>query len=359
MNRPSIMRRPLRWVGFTIIEILIAIVVLVLGITGIIALFPTAIESGNQTVEDSYAAAITQSVVDAITVGIREARYVYDINIDPAVVGDEWTYFIFTHDGVIDPIPQQPELYSSGVQTQATAGGYSVNVRTGPTGASATPRLHDRDYCILLPRAVQLGATGVGTGALTTPTNNDVTREPFFLYPVPVNAGENSQRDPARLAAGQVIDNLAVDRQRPQLDGTPIAWIPRVFRLGTYRDPAGTAFQLPGTFKPGDVREEFLGDQVLGQDTIALDPYPTYSFAFAMRRARIDSNENGRIDEAGALTGANRQDDFSDSLYLLRVYIFKNFDQQAADDLAPGLNPGMAVPRTNVPVRKFVTLISL
>ena len=52
--------------GFTLIEILIAIVVLVLGIVGIISLFPTAIESGNKTVEDSYAAAITQSVVDAI-----------------------------------------------------------------------------------------------------------------------------------------------------------------------------------------------------------------------------------------------------------------------------------------------------
>ena len=48
--------------GFTIIEILIAIVVLVLGITGIVALFPTAIESGNQTVEDTYSATITQSV---------------------------------------------------------------------------------------------------------------------------------------------------------------------------------------------------------------------------------------------------------------------------------------------------------
>ena len=353
MNRQSFVRLR-RSRRFTIIEILIAIVVLVLGITGIIALFPTAIESGNQTVEDSYAAAITQSVVDAISVGIREARYVHDINIDPTVVGDEWTYFIFTHDGVIDPLPIEPELYDSGVQQTATPGGYSARVRTGPTGASATPRLHDRDYCVLLPRAVQLNATGTGTGTLTTPTNNDVTREPFFIYPVPVNTGEDDQRSPARLTSGNVIDNLAVSRQRPQLDGTPIAWIPRVYPLGTYRDPAGTAFTLPGTFRPGDVRQEFLGEQVLGEDTIALDPYPNYSFAFAMRRERIDSNENGRIDESGSVL-----DDFSDSLFLLRVYVFKNFDQQAADDLAPGLNPGMAVPRTNVPVRKFVTLISL
>jgi type II secretory pathway pseudopilin PulG len=349
----SILRRPLRAVGFTIIEILIAIVVLVLGITGIIALFPTAIESGNQTVEDSYAAAITQSVVDAITVGIREARYTYDIS---GAAGDEWTYFIFNHDGVVDPMPLQPEQYASGVQQTPTPGGYAV-----PTGASVGPRLYDRDYCILLPRAVQLGASGVGVGALSVVTNNDVTREPFFLYPVPLTPGEEKQRDDFALTNGTVVDNLAVDRQRPQLDGTPIAWIPRVYRLGTYRDPAGTPFTLPldagGTpFRPGDIRLEFRSEAVVVEDTAATELYTNYSFAFAMRRARIDSNENGRIDEAGALAN---QDDFSDSLYLLRIYIFKNFDQSAADQLAPTLNAGMAVPRTNVPVRKFVTLISL
>ena len=52
--------------GFTLLEILIAIVVLVLGITGIVALFPTAIGSSRATVQDTYAAAIGQSVIDAL-----------------------------------------------------------------------------------------------------------------------------------------------------------------------------------------------------------------------------------------------------------------------------------------------------
>ena len=93
---PAHRRRLHQASAFTIIEILIAIVVLVLGISGIIALFPTAIDSGNQTVEDSYAAAITQSVMDAISVGVRESRY----TLTTGTPGDErnWTFFIFDHE---------------------------------------------------------------------------------------------------------------------------------------------------------------------------------------------------------------------------------------------------------------------
>src|SRR5579864_7146498 len=94
--------------GFTILEILIAIVILVIGISGIVALFPTAIESGNQTVQDSYAAAITQSVVDAIAVGVRESRYrVLDASQRP------WSYFILDHDGVYDAMVPSPQAYKT------------------------------------------------------------------------------------------------------------------------------------------------------------------------------------------------------------------------------------------------------
>lgn len=352
---PRTLSRARRAAGFTIIEILIAIVVLVLGITGIIALFPTAIESGNQTVEDSYSAAITQSVVDAISVGIREARYTY---ITPGK--EEWTYFIFNHDGVVDPIPTMPEQYTA-AQVPASPSFASYVVPTGKSWSSGGPFLYDRDYCILLPKAVDL-VSGVGQGNLLAGPNKDVTKEPFFLYPVPLlpnvsPTDESDQRHPTRLDDGVgIVDNLSVLRQRPQIDGTPTAWIPRVFYLGRYRDPFGTPFSVPSPFNPGDVRSEFRGQAANGEETIATDPYPNYSFCFAMRRARIDSNENGRIDETGALTD---QDDFSDSLYLLRIMVFKNFSQVAADQLQPGQNPGMAVPKSNVPIRKFVTLISL
>src|SRR5271167_3063026 len=70
------MRQTRRSASFTILEILIAIVILVLGISGIVALFPSAIQSGNKTIEDSYSAAITQSVIDAVSVGMRKHAYI-------------------------------------------------------------------------------------------------------------------------------------------------------------------------------------------------------------------------------------------------------------------------------------------
>lgn len=333
--------------AFTIIEILIAIVVLVLGIVGIIALFPTAIDSGNKTIEDSYSAAITQSVVDAITVGLRESRYSYR-----ATGGATWTYFVFNHDGVLDPPPRFPEQFT------ANQGNYAFTPSPPNPG---TGNIWDKDYCIVLPQAVSLSATGVGT-SLITGANTAAQNEPNFLYPVPlVPAGEADQHRDSRLASGSVIDNMHLSRWRSDRTGERVPWVPRVYRLGVYRDPGDPPGQsaLPGGMSTGMIRQEFRGEQVnVGgtlEDTIAVDPYPTYSFAFAIQRARIDTNNNGRIDFNATPT----PDEFSNNLFQVKVFVFKNFNQADADNLGPGVNPNDIIPRNNVPIHQFITLISL
>lgn len=315
--------------GFTLMEILIAIVVLVLGITGIVALFPTAIDSGNQTVEDTYASEITLSVVDAVTVGIRESRYVYKAS----AASRAWHYFVFNHDGVQDAVPPQPHDYTS----------------TPPGGP-----LHSRDYTVVLPQALNLGPTGTGTG-LGAQNNTQVQNEPQFVYPVPLighmGATENAQRAPARLDSGTAIDNFNTNRWRTNVKGATTPWIPRTYPLGVYRTG-----QEPGGAGPvaGDVRLEFLSNDNVydgtggGQRTIAVDPYPHYSFAFSFQRARIDTNNDASI---------NTLDEFADSLYQLKVFVFKNFDQDEAD--AAGLDVNYTLPRGNTPRHEFVTLISL
>ncbi len=57
--------------GFTLIEILIALVVLFIGIVGIIALFPIGIESTKQSVQDTNAALIAESIHHAIIIAMR------------------------------------------------------------------------------------------------------------------------------------------------------------------------------------------------------------------------------------------------------------------------------------------------
>jgi type II secretory pathway pseudopilin PulG len=351
-------RRRLARAGFTILEILIAIVVLVLGITGIIALFPTAIESGNKTVEDSYAAAITQSVVDALTVGIRESRY-------PTRQGaTTFRYFIFNHDGVVDQAPLTPGSFDAAAQSN---------------GQGALWR---RDFTIILPTATVAGG------------NTDALKEPNFIYPVPtyldpVAMQDDSQRDgdPGlnqrkgnKLSSLALTDNLDVGFQRnASTGGALVPWISRVYHLGRYRTPPqGQTLPVPpGSTTPmlaGDIRMEYLGESVTisgnQQQAVAVDPYPSYGFAFTLQRARIDTAGGGtggtQPDGRITSTGTN-PDQYSDSLYTLRVMIFKNFDEAAAHPLRPkNGNPtdppfedGATVPRSNVRIREFVTLIAL
>lgn len=67
------MRRPARR-GFTILEILIALVVLGIGILGIVALFPVGIKSTSGSVNDSNAAMLADSVYSALLAAFRTAR---------------------------------------------------------------------------------------------------------------------------------------------------------------------------------------------------------------------------------------------------------------------------------------------
>ncbi|MBL4844192.1 MAG: prepilin-type N-terminal cleavage/methylation domain-containing protein [Planctomycetes bacterium] len=334
--------------GFTIIEILIAIVVLVLGITGIVALFPTAIESGNQTVEDTYSATITQSVVDAISVGIRESRYSYRAPVTNRV----WTYFLMNHDGVVDEAVPTPEIYTD-----------------------ATGKMWARDYCVLLPQSA-------------APDNFASANEPTFVFPIPAlpdqvipfrdtgAEGAPSQpfldlfvRKPTNLDAGAGVFNTMngvdpVNFARTTSAGTPTRWFTRVYHLGRLRK--GDPGVLPADV--GQIRPEFRGEDIMdgtvAVQTIAVDPYPNYSFAFTIKRARLDTHATGGGGGVPNPDGTISADDrFSNSLFELKIYIFKNFSDTVAAGLAiPETGGGGAFPpvtRGNRAVREFITLISL
>ena len=118
----------------------------------------------------------------------------------------------------------------------------------------------------------------------------------------------------------------------------------------------------------GKVRKEFQGEKIftgtVEEETIAVDPYPNYSFAFTIKRARLDTHTNGGAAGAPNPDGMITKDDrFSNSLFELKVYIFKNFDDNVAASLAnPETGGGSTfppVPRGNRPIREFITLISL
>lgn len=327
-----------RRAGFTILEILIAIVILVLGISGIIALFPTAIESGNQTVQDSYAAAITQSVVDAIAVGIREGRYRVEDNSNPKRV---WSYFIFDHDGVYDQMVPSPQAYA-----------------TDPTISMA-------DWCILLP--------------LGTEPNQNPANEPWYLYPscpsrsfdigdgqqviLPAPSDNHTQQNLAALGTNPAqADDWSTQLIKPCFDGNNRLWIRRVYMLGRYRQN-----QNPTGVPARGIREEFLGDaegQVAPtgpnyQNRPIVDPYPQYSFAFALRRSKIDNASDPTGPMRGGPDGViDGFDKYSNFLYEVHIFVFRNF--QGSGDVQGAISTNQRViPRYNVWIREFVTLMSL
>jgi len=61
--------------GMTLIEILLALIVMVLGFCGILALFPPALQSSTESVEETNAAILGESVAHALTNAIRFAQY--------------------------------------------------------------------------------------------------------------------------------------------------------------------------------------------------------------------------------------------------------------------------------------------
>jgi hypothetical protein len=167
--------------GFTLIEILIAMVVLMVGLLGILAVFPTAMRSAARAVEDTYCAAISQSVVDAIHMGLRSMHARFD---------DGTAYFVFDHDGVLNLDQDRKGTMLSSFDLSKEG---SLNI------------IEARDYCVLLPDPSKDGMDAGGRGKA-------------FLYP-----RQNPQDNKARLTLQKV---MGPSGDKPKVQ--------KVYQLGQY-----------------------------------------------------------------------------------------------------------------------------
>ena len=69
------MKMRMRERGTTLTEILLALIVLVLGVMGILALFPTALQQATESMEDTVSGTIAQSVSQAMVNAMQEAMW--------------------------------------------------------------------------------------------------------------------------------------------------------------------------------------------------------------------------------------------------------------------------------------------
>jgi type II secretory pathway pseudopilin PulG len=286
MRRHFSARGASRSLGFTLLEILIATAILVIGVTGIVALFPTSIENAGRTVEDTYASAIGQSVVTALSMAQRDGLIYQTGSYTESSAGQTITtprrYLLLNHDGLVSTVSTQPEDPTTFYRGYYTA-----------------------DFMILLPH----GPAG----------NTDPTLEPRLLYPY--LDGTYGNRAVGQLSSGtpnDVVSSGTGSTIKPTASGSNVIWVQKVAPVG--RDASG------------NVRFEYLDANGMVKDS-----YPQYSWALTLERAR---------DTTGT---------YSDYLFQAVVMVFRNFDPGANT----AISNGGPIPKTNVPVREFSSLVSL
>jgi len=223
--------------GFSLLEITIAIFILAIGISGVLALFPQALRAGSTSIQNNYVTSIAQSVITAVESGLKRDRY--------PVGTTGWQYFIFQHDGVQDDLPS----------TKAELKDFN--------------KVYTKDYCVLLPN----GATaGVAT--------NDIS----LLYPAPDPAKRKAMSGKAVTTAWAAADDDQ-SAKATAVDGSTYFRVLDVYRLG-YK---GDQLQVQYSSKPDATSPD--------AEATAADLYARYSFAFFLRRTKEDSDGNLVIDK--------------------------------------------------------------
>jgi type II secretory pathway pseudopilin PulG len=169
--------------GMTLIEILIALIVMVLGVLGIMALFPPALQSGTESMEETNASIVAESVAHALTAALQSAQQdagsasvrlrcimVHDLKFGPAATSGPGRYAF-----ILPPLPGNPttDLNWYHYPSSANPGGQGGNPPVGDngskmTGNGFTPEDDDRHF--------QLGGDMLTINSVTSVhTMNDPT----------------------------------------------------------------------------------------------------------------------------------------------------------------------------------------
>lgn len=140
------MRRTDRIAGFTLVEILIAMAVFLIGVVAIIGVFPEGLKTTSKSVDDTVAGYVVQSIRDALVDSIR--RNVKDVENDNA---DDGYWVRWFHDG----LPATGATYRLPRTFPVEAGDQAQPNAWGDTGSPITYNMPD--YMKGAPGSANLG----------------------------------------------------------------------------------------------------------------------------------------------------------------------------------------------------------
>ncbi len=200
-------RRSRAHAGFTLMEILIAMTILMIGLLPMLAVFKTALNQLNRAIEDTYAASVAQSVIDSIRLGLKDMKVEYP---------DGTKFFVLDHDGI--------------EHLDIDRKGFMSDLNFDMTAPSHRSRLMERDYCILLPKA-----TDVESLSGSTP------RGKAFLFPRK-SAGDNASRKFIEMVDQRVKggDGKDIVGKKPKVE--------KVFHLGKALKDSKTEVEAADTY---------------------------------------------------------------------------------------------------------------
>ncbi len=254
--------------GFTILEILLAVVILTVGLLGLLAVFPVAMRTGKQAVETTNAVLISHSVEQAVREGLRDRKY--------QSKDGKWTYFIFSHDGVTDELPRSPD------QARWDADYYILLPSPDPDRKASLTRIAhwDRGKTFVFPES---------DGAEWEVNNGGVVRE----------VSDDSSGSPPN---GRGNPNAADDDKDDR----------------TIPDGAGGEYTEVDVRRVYHLSNRFFNEEMYDQGIVDDDPISQYSFAFSIRPALQDSSLEVHFPGSRNIVP-------SGELFEVEIYVFRSF----------------------------------
>ncbi|MGE4603228.1 MAG: prepilin-type N-terminal cleavage/methylation domain-containing protein [Planctomycetota bacterium] len=261
--------------GFTILEILLAVVILTVGLLGLLAVFPVAMRAGKEAVENTNAVLISQSVEQAIREGLMEHK--------AQSPDGRWTYFIFNHDGVTDPLPAR-------IDRARPDADYYILLPSPDPGRKTTIRRNEyweRGKTFVFPETDALTWI-VSDGGVEREVTDDSSSSP-----------PNGRGNPIR--ADDDADDFLREIRSPDSD--------RV--LDSYETyDVRRVYRLSNRFFDHELAQDY--------DFVDNDPISQYSFAFTIRPAKQDGSLDLKYPDDQSFIPAGE-------LFEIDILIFRSF----------------------------------
>lgn len=277
-------------------EIMIATAILVVGLLGILAVFPLAIDTGRQSMEDTNAVLIARSVEQALREGITHRK--------GQSKDGKSTYFLFQHEGVLDGVPSDV----NDIKTSA-------------------------DYFILFPDPDSAQQQRTST------RDNTEENAKLFLYP------EDDGHSGWPHWRGVVLkddDSVEADMEDivgTEPDGEPngggsaaLADNDMDDAIVSGEDYERQTFRVRRVYQLGATPWQHMVENGVTDRSIVEDPLHAYSFVFTLQRSRHDASLGRDTIDSAAIRPAGE-------LYECRIMVFRSFRAPSADEDDTFVNP--------------------